>query len=92
MTELYDGLIVVFWIGDPNDLHFSFVGCESKMYLFVSWIVGDFNSSNADELLKSDHFVVVGIKEVENWLGMFLLYLVLWLYEGEVVDKILKGG
>lgn len=35
-AELNNWLIIVFWVGDPNDLHLSLSGSEAEVYLLVA--------------------------------------------------------
>ena len=92
MPVLHNRFIVMFWIGDPHDLHFGLFGSKSKMYLFMPWIVSDFYLCDPDEFLESNLCITICIEEIEYRLCMLSLDLMFGFYEGEVVDEILEIG
>ena len=58
-------MIVVFWIGDPDDLHFCLLASQSKVDLFMPRIVGHLDAGNPDKLFKSDLMVEIRVEETE---------------------------
>jgi hypothetical protein len=58
-TIFYNRLIVVFGVGDPDDLHFALICSQSQVYLLMPWVQSDFYLGNSDELLKCDLLILI---------------------------------
>lgn len=89
MPILNNRFVVMLWIWYPNNLHLSFFGSQTKMYLFVSWIVSNFYFCYFYELLQSYLLIRIWVEKIENWFCMLFLNFMFGLNKGKIVNKIL---
>lgn len=82
----------MFGIGHPDDLHFGLICSDSKVDLFMAWIIGHFQTGDPNQLLKSNLLVEVCIEKVEDGSAFVPSNLFFGLHELEVPEEVIQRG